>query len=363
MKNFLFYKKEMCRIVHEYLKRYPRLNYLQRVWRYRNDEEFVSKVMKINNDPYAIELKKFGERNSEKNIYFVNIVGRKSIGFGVYFRQTLYALYEAEYLGFVPVVYYQPQGCLYAENEKVNGTGNPFEYYFEQVADVSVADVYESARVFLYEAAHSVRIESRLGNMNPNMAGGYLVNNDVFMREMARVFKQYIHLKPVVQEKIFEDMRQLTPDGWDRQQILGVHIRGTDYALNWVNHPKMVTVDEFMQAIDEIMARRDYKYIFLATDDKRRLEVLRAKYDSKLIYYKDVFRGENELNIAMEQSDRPLHHYLSGLEVLRDMYTLAHCDSLVCGLSQISIAARIIHFAGDAPYTYLKVLDKGIYQG
>ena len=362
MSSFLYRKEVLYQFIRKWLKTHPRANYFQRIWRYRNDGDFVTKVLQINNNPDIIEVKRFGEKNLEKNIYFIDIGGVKRAGLGGYLRQTLYGLYEADRMGFIPVVYYRPEGCIYAETEQINGTKNPFEYYFKQPAHLSVAEVYESARVLLYNPSHSLRVEYDLGNLEPESSARYIVN-DVFMREMARVFKQYIHLKPVVQEKIFEDMRQLTPDGWERQQILGVHIRGTDYALNWVNHPKMVTVDEFMQAIDEIMARRDYKYIFLATDDKRRLEVLRAKYDSKLIYYKDVFRGENELNIAMEQSDRPLHHYLSGLEVLRDMYTLAHCDSLVCGLSQISIAARIIHFAGDAPYTYLKVLDKGIYQG
>jgi len=363
MKKFLFYKQKIHRFIHEHLKKYPKVNYLQRVWRYRNDEKFVSKVMRIGYEPNVIELKSFGEKNPGKNIYFVNIVGRNYIGFGVYLRQTLYGLYEAEYLGFVPVVYYQPQGCLYAEDEEVNGTSNPFEYYFEQVSDVSVEDVYESARVFLYEAAHSTRIEARLGNMNPNMPGGYLVNNDIYMSEMGRVFKKYMRLNQVVGNQVSTDMQQLSPDGWEGEKTLGVHIRGTDYALNWVNHPNMVTADEFIQAIDEVMETYAYKYIFLATDDKRRLESLRAKYGSKLIYYKDVARGENELNIAMEQNDRPMHHYLNGFEVLRDMYTLANCDSLVCGLSQISIAVRIIRLAGDSPYTYLKVLDKGLYQG
>ena len=361
MRSILFCKEQLYQFTRKWLKKHPRVNYFQRVWRYRNNSQFVSQVIQINN-PNMIEVKRFGDKNFEKNIYFIDIGGDKKAGLGGYLRQTLYGLYEADRMRFIPVVYYRPEGCLYAEDEEVNGTSNPFEYYFEQPGNISLENVYESARVFLYHPSHSFRVEYDLGNLTPAASAGYIVN-DVFLCEMGRVFKKYMRLNQVVGNQVSTDMQQLSPDGWEGEKTLGVHIRGTDYALSWVNHPNMVTADEFIQAIDEVMETYAYKYIFLATDDKRRLESLRAKYGSKLIYYKDVARGENELNIAMEQNDRPMHHYLNGFEVLRDMYTLANCDSLVCGVSQIAILARIIRLAGDSPYTYLKVLDNGIYHG
>jgi hypothetical protein len=362
MKSFVFYKEEIYQLIRKKLQACPKVNYLQRVWRHRNDEKFVSEVMKINNNPNVIQIKQFGNRNRNRNIYLINILGNNLMGFGAYLKHTLFALFEAEHLGFVPVVYYQPESCLYAETRKVNETENPFEYYFEQVADISVEEAYESARVFLYETAHLVRIECEFGNINPDLAGGYTVN-DVYLGKLAHILKRYIRLNKIVRDKIFDDMQQLAAEGWIEQNTLGVHIRGTDYALNWMNHPNMVTSDEFMKVIDEILVKHDYKYIFLATDDKRCLEALRKKYGTKLIYYADVSRGEGTLNTAMEKNDRPMHHYLNGLEVVRDMYTLARCDSLVCGLSQVSTLARIIRLAEQEPYTYIKVLDKGIYQG
>lgn len=360
--NLMFYKKAIYQFIRDRVKKFPKIFYFVRVWRYRNDNEFVSRVMEINRNPNIIELKSFGEKNQEKNIYFIDLGGDKGAGLGAYLRQTLYGLFEADRLGFIPVIFYQPQGCLYAEAEKVNGTDNPFEYYFKKTSDISIEEVYESARVFLYNPCHSLRVEHELGNLTTEGFAGYFVN-DVYTEKMAHVWKKYIRLNEIVRNKIHDDMRQLTLDKWERRKILGVHIRGTDYALNWENHPNMVTAEEYIKAIDEIFLKYDYQYIFLATDDKRCLAALCKKYGEKLIYYKDVARGERALNIAMEKNDRPMHHYLNGLEVVRDMYTLARCDSLVCGLSQVSTLARTIRLAEQGPYTYLKVLDKGIYQG
>ena len=56
MKSFAFYKTALRQ-------------YLQRVWRHRKDENFVSQVMKINHDPDTIQLKSFGEKNQGENIY------------------------------------------------------------------------------------------------------------------------------------------------------------------------------------------------------------------------------------------------------------------------------------------------------
>lgn len=359
MIKFDFYKDVLYRFIREKLKNNPKMNYFQRVWRHRNDEKFVCTVMNIKH-PNMIEFKKFGEKNPEKNIYFISFNAR--MGLGGCLKETILGLVEADHLGFTPVIFYPPQDCPYAEEEKVNGTDNPFEYYFEQVADTPVEEVYESARVFLYHNGHAVRAEYDLGNPDPFASASYFIS-DAYLKGMARVFKKYIHLNPIVDTRVSEDMNRLLPGGWDRKRVLGVHIRGTDYELNWTNHPNMVTVDEYFHAIDEIMRMHSYEYIFLATDDKRRLTSLSQKYGSKLIYYKDVFRGDRDLCVTLEKNDRPLHHYLNGLEVIRDMYTLARCDSFVCGLSQISILAQTIRIAEDGSYRYLKVLDKGIYRG
>ena len=355
--DFCFYKIALRKYIQKKLSNFPRLNYLQRVWRNRKDEDFVSQVLNINHDPNIIQVKSFGPKNQERNIYFIEIDGGK-IGMGAYLRQILYGLFEAEQLGFIPVASIRRESCPYAEDELKE---NPFEYYFGQVSNISIEDVYQSNRVFLFHPMHMYRIERDLGNLNPNMPCGYIVD-DVYLGKLAHTYRKYMHLNGKTAGMFHLDMEQLCVN-WKEKNILGVHIRGTDFALNWGMHPNMVMADEFIEAIDEALQEQDYDYIFLATDDQRRLDVLRERYGSKLIYYKDTWRGDSEEFIVTEKNNRVMHRYLSGLEVIRDMYTLARCDSLICGLSQVAILARIICLAEEKPYKYLKVLDKGLYQG
>ena len=76
-----------------------------------------------------------------------------------------------------------------------------------------------------------------------------------------------------------------------------------------------------------------------------------------------MHHGDGAQNIALRVLDRENTHYLDGLEALRDVYTLAECNGLIAGLSQISIAARIVRLAENGSFEYMKILDKGIYQG
>ena len=125
----------------------------------------------------------------------------------------------------------------------------------------------------------------------------------------------------------------------------------------------MVTVEDFFSAIDEVLGKEGgFDHIFLATDDNTRLEAFKARYGERLSYYEDVHRGEGTRLAILDALDRENTHYLDGLEALRDMYTLAACDGLIAGLSQISISARIRRLADHGPFEYMKILDKGLYR-
>ena len=58
--------------------------------------------------------------------------------------------------------------------------------------------------------------------------------------------------------------------------------------------------------------------------------------------------------------NRKHHHYLLGLEVLRDMHALAACEGLLAGLSQVVSAARIHKKSIGGEYGDLMIMDKGI---
>lgn len=340
------------------LEEHPKVNYFQRVIRHMNDCDFVNKVLLLGHNPNGFYMKSYGEKNIDKNILFIEI----NAMMGYAYRYMLYALFEAECLGFTPVIRFNEK-CAYLENHPINGTQNPFEYYFQQPADVSLESVYESKRVFPFDMSHLARIEKDLGNLNPETPVGYVVTED-YLNVLAQIARKHLKLNAVTERKIMEGIKNLFPKDFREKRILGVHVRGTDFALNWENHPNMVMPEEFFSVTDKLLQGESaFDYIFLATDDSTRLDAFKERYGAKLLYYTDVHREAGKKNIALCSVERENTHYLDGLEVLRDMYTLAECNGLIAGLSQISIAARIVRLARKGAFEYMKILDKGIYQG
>jgi len=352
-----YWKYRISENIKTFLGKHPQLNYFQRVFRHRNDPVFVKNVMCIGHDSNSFRLLSNGEKHPDKNIFFIEVNG----AMGAMYRYMLYALWEAQRLGFTPVIKFH-DSCLYREDHPVNGTDNAFEYYFLQPADISLSEVYESKRVFPLELPHLSRIEYDLGNLNPDFPAGYVVTEE-YLKTLAEVAHKYLHLNQKTKCFFESNFHKIFPQGEHKKRVLGVHVRGTDFSLQWEGHPNMVTVEDFFSAIDEVLDKEGgFTHIFLATDDHTRLVAFKERYGERLSYYEDVHRGEGARLAILDALDRENTHYLDGLEALRDMYTLAECDGLIAGLSQMSISARIRRLADHGPYEYMKILDKGLYR-
>lgn len=331
-----------------FLKRKTRIVFIKRMIENINNEDFMKKVINLERNPNILEYIHYGNKNKNKVIYYIDIKAKNSIGFFAFYYDTLLGLLEAERWNFVPVVRYSGN-CVYKEDEMINGTDNPFEYYFKPVSKVSIEEVYESDRVINFKWIY---VEKYLIS--------YKVNDD-FIKKLSKLAKKYIVLNDITEKYIYSCINKIFFNK-EREKILGVHIRGTDFALHWEQHPNIVELDDFIKEIDKAMENDKFEYIFLATDDKNRLDVMKKRYGHKLIYYKDVNRGSGIKSSALEKNNRDSNKYLNGLEVLKDAYTLVECGGLIAGLSNVSIGARIIKYSQDKKYNYLRILNKGIYR-
>ena len=149
---------------------------------------------------------------------------------------------------------------------------------------------------------------------------------------LADLYKKYIRLNDNTSQFIKEQMNDILAE----KPILAVHIRGTDFSVGLGSHPIIIKPEEYLETVKRVYAEGNYKKVFLATDDLNALELFKGEFKDKLLYYK------------------------LGLEVLRDIYTLANCDSIVCGLSQVSIAARYVNLAMGRKYREVVVIDHGV---
>ena len=266
-------------------------------------------------------------------------------------RFILHEIFFAEKFGMVPVALI-PQTSCYCEKCAVNGTTNPFEYYFDPVSDISVEDAFQSVAVVEHNYYQREYIKTLY-----DMDSGYLPSED-YLLKMAELVKKYLHLNSRTKKKISNSIHDLLQDNI----TLAVHVRGADFKRHYINHPNMVTVDEYLQATEKLLEEKRFEKIFLATDDLEAIRRFTDKFGDKVIYYTDVVRTDGDETVMKSISDRENHHYSLGLEVIRDMYTLSACDGIIAGLSNVSLFARIVKLSKNQDYKYMDYMNKGIKQ-
>lgn len=276
---------------------------------------------------------------------------RKGTGLCALLRLAVEKLAFADYLGLTPVVHWG-RGTNYYQAEKDAETENVFEYYFLPVSGVPYSRNLPCNAVMKATTAHRCYLLPHGGNRFSYSA------DEGDISELARVYAKYIRPNAALSEYLRENV----PAVIDGAPTLGVHFRGTDFNVGFRNHPVVVGVDQCVEAAKKEFSSGGYGKIFLATDDERALAGFRAAFGDKVVCYTDTLRSGDSSGIHCQFSDRPLHYYRLGLEVLRDVYTLGCCDSLICGRSQVSITARYVNRALGRRYGSLTLLDNGIYQ-
>lgn len=333
--------------IKNFMQSHTKINYFQRCFRRCNDKEFVKEVLDIGKDPLRIKINCLGEKNPGRLIYICQTAGCD--GLFAELRYILAEIYFAVEFGMIPVVLIPPTSC-YCEQYPVNGTMNPFEYYFEKVSDVTLEDALQSKAVVEHNYYQRLYIESKC-----NMNSGYLPSEE-YIQIMAQLVKQYLHLNEFCKESIKSDINETIGN----KITLGVHVRGADFKRNYKNHPNMVSIEEYVQVVEKQMKRGGFEQIFLATDDSIALEMFQKTFSNKIVYYKDVIRTDGNETVMRSINKRANHHYKLGYEVLRDMYTLSECQGIVAGLSNVSIFSRIVKMSHDKDFSIREYLNKGI---
>lgn len=316
------------------------------VHNYKNDL-FVKRMFEINTNPGIVDIKHYGEENEGKVIYYIYFEETGN-GFFAEFRKLLNALYFADSHGMLPVVEYSSQ-FSYAEKTGVDGIQNPFEYYYKQPVDVSLEQMKKSKMVVNFRV-ENLKYAEKLKPEN-----GYLLS-DEYEKTMAGVIKKYIRYNPKIQEKLDQDTKQLLSSN----KVLGVHVRGTDFKKQYNRHPSFVTAQEYLEYTKEAFAKGKFEKVYLATDDTEAVELFQKEFENNLLLFGDVMRSDGSISVMLSEDERPLHRYRLGYEVIRDMHTLASCDGLIAGLSQVSICSRLTKKSWGQEYSFMKIIDKGI---
>lgn len=332
----------------ELLRKSESLVFWNRCRLYSGKEDFRRMVIEGYHNPNFLEIENHGTEYSGNIIYQIGEFGN-SVGFFAELLYTLIRLYFAEERGFIPFVSWG-KDFLYYEDEKNIKEKNAFLYYFEPVSKVKSTE--KAAYVIDANWYHIVEVQEHLNTH------GYTVSEE-YINEMSSMLKKYIHYNDKTMKYLENGYKELIGN----KKALAVHFRGTDYRRQYNNHPVFATVEQEIERVHEVLERNNYDVIFLATDEQSAIKIFQNEFGDKVKFFKDTWRanGEDE-SVAFSHSARAQHHYLLGLEVLRDQYMLTKCNGLVCGISNLTLTAQMMRRAWyDNDYEDLVILSQGLY--
>ena len=331
------------------IKKVPAVYNILLVIKYRKDEEFMAQIIDLRKNPGLIELQD-AQTHFEPGSMVCHVnVQEKNAGFFALVRRVLDALYFCDCFSLEPFITFSNDSLYY--DVSMPQDRNVFDYYFEQPC-FSDSNIFKTKRtVVKYAWRNRLKAEAL------NKGDAYQVSEE-YIVQMARIMKKYLHFNKETQKLIDEQLKLREVN----QEVLGVHIRGTDYKLNCRNHPRYIPPEAYYGYIDSALKEYGFKKIYIATDDEEILQQFLKRYGGeKVIFSQNNTRSSGTCGVHTAAGPKREHHkYLLGIEVICDMCTLAACGGILSGLSQVSLMCRIYKKSKDEEFLYDKRLDMGI---
>lgn len=312
--------------------------------KYRNDDAYYNRI--LNRIPGYFQLLS-NTIKPTKTVYLIDIADDTVAGFFAIMRTILSSMYLADSLEMK--IYVRVTGSLY----NMAPEDNMYEYFFLQTMEENYESITQKYNCFKFERKHSQVVDNALLG-NYSIVNGYDITQD-YISAMAKMYAKYIKFNEKTELELNENIDRLL----NGKKVLGIHIRGTDFAKAFKGHPIQLRAEDYFELIDSILVEYGFEKIFVATDENGLLDKFKNKYLDMVIAYEGVYRSENNRSIHSQINSKGLNGYQIAKEVLRDMYTLASCNGLLAGKSQVSLMAIICKESKDKRYEYIKVIDKG----
>lgn len=284
-----------------------------------------------------VTVQRFGDKNPDTVFY---VIYRKGLGSG-FFSNVFHVIGHialAERLGFVPVVDMRNFQTLYNEEAPIEGAENAWEYYFEQLAPVTLEEVYASRHVVFcsgefFEEAY---------------------NNALAMKITATFLK--------VKQNILSDVDAFFEKNFLQSRVLGIHFRGQEQKTA-PGHPACPTVGQMLERTNSLLHSRKIDKIFLVTEEKSYLDIFIDTFGD-MVLYTNAFRTYDINAYTIRPYPRPLHMYSLGREVLVDTLLLARVDYLlasgndgIANGSNVSLMAQVLN---NSAYKSVELIYNGI---
>lgn len=334
----------------KFVRRLPNAYFRGYVNNYRNPIEHKGAEEK-KHPIMNMQVHVLGNKNKGKVIMLLENQSHHA-GFCALWVYFLNRLSFSDKKGFYHVIDWN-ESEFYQEDHPIHGSNSIFEYYFEQPCGISLEDARKSNFV-VYDwnnPEFGYNDTFHVGDTNDYK----FTTEDI--EQFAKIQRKYIHLHKDIESSIKEQIEKLFQG---KTNVLGVHARGADTKIGYKGHPTIVTSEDYIDETQKMAEKLKADLIFLATDDQEMLDQFKEVFGDKLVYYEDVIRSTGTVMNCFIEKERENHHYLLGLEVIRDVYTLAACRGFVCGMSYVSFIVQILKKANNQKFRRFHRIFKGI---
>jgi hypothetical protein len=206
--------------------------------------------------------KVFGDLNP--SLHFL-IIRKRPPGWG-FFSNLFYVLRGLRYseeLGYIPVVDMENYFMSELSSLKpINGSRNAWNYFFENVSNYTLAEVYKSKNVKLSDGNRISQSTSWLHNRDINLLKN--TDNMLIVRDL---IDKYIKLNTQTEEYLDKLKTELS---WSGEETLGIFVRGSAY-YRQIYFPENTIVDfnKLVTKIDDFLEKKSFNQIYICTEDFR----------------------------------------------------------------------------------------------
>lgn len=258
-------------------------------------------------------------------------------------------LLYAQQKGYLPIIDQRHDPVNNRESYPINGTDNPWEYFWCQPIPYTLDEVYASQRVIL-----SKQSWYEPGNL------GYSVEahqNIEIIQAYQRISAQ-VPLNSVTRQYI---------DSWkdklfsDRGKILGVSLRRGGHAkadhCYAPNHPIQPEPEELAAIVAKRLKEWNMDAVFLTTEEELYIELFRNIFGDRLICLPRVrYHGWRAYPSDQDPLYLPGQRYQTALDYLTEMELLSVCSGLI---GSITSGLRYAIIQNNGKFEHLEILDCG----
>ena len=267
-------------------------------------------------------INNFGEINKDKIFYVI----KRSPGTGLFSNVTfvLNHLIVSKKFGFIPIVDMENFITIYNEQKPIKSISNSWEYYFKNLSNYTLEEVYRSNKVIVTnDKFYNIFKYSLINDLDLKN----LFKSEIFINDKLKNLINFIKKKHFIDKK-----------------ILGVHFRGTSYKQS-PGHPFPATKKQMINLVNKILQKYKIDMIFLSTEEEQYLDLFKKVYGNKVFYLESPYRSNK--NDAFKVYPRKNHRYKLGREILIETFLLSQSDHFIYVNSNVSSAAMALNINKD----------------